>query len=213
MKISKLLMTAAVVVMFAGPAMAQTATPSDTPVSVKGQPRSAGEETQRDVNQQDRIENGLKDGQLTTGEAARLENGEAHVDSVEAKDMKDGTLSAKDKAQIQAMQNKESHRIYDQKHDAQTGNPNSASDKRMQADVQRNINQENRIENGVKSGQLTKREDAKLQGGEAHDDRRLARAGANGHIGKGEQRRIQAGDNRESRRVYWKKHNRVKKPT
>ena len=35
--------------------------------------------TQRDINQQDRIDQGLKDGQLSTGEAARLEKGEAHI--------------------------------------------------------------------------------------------------------------------------------------
>ncbi|UUZ55732.1 hypothetical protein LP419_09440 [Massilia sp. H-1] len=45
----------------------------------------------------------------------------------------------------------------------QTGNPNSASSQRMQADVQRNVNQQTRIENGIKSGELTNHEVAKLE--------------------------------------------------
>jgi hypothetical protein len=35
------------------------------------------------------------------------------------------------------------------------GNPNSASSKRMQADVARNVNQEKRVEAGLASGQFT----------------------------------------------------------
>src|SRR6185503_2490298 len=45
------------------------------------------------------------------------------------------------KARLSREQNQVSRDIYREKHDAQTGNPNSASSQRMQADVQRNINQ------------------------------------------------------------------------
>jgi len=38
--------------------------------------------------------------------------------------------------------------------------PNSASSKRMQADAQRDVNQQERIEQGVRSGELTKKEAA-----------------------------------------------------
>ena len=214
MKISQLLMTSTVVVLFAGPALAQSTPPVDTPVSVSGQPLSAGEETQRDVNQQDRIENGLKDGDLSTKEAAHLEKGETRIDQVEAKDMKDGTLSAKDKAQIQAMQNKESNTIKKDDTNNVKGNPNGVSDKRMQADVQRNVNQENRIENGVKSGNLTNKEDA-----EAAARANLvtiadwATQAPTAISSKGEQyRHVQNGDNRNSRKIWRKKHNEVKKP-
>jgi len=41
----------------------------------------------------------------------------------------------------------------------------------MQADVQRNINQQQRVEQGVKSGQLTNREAGKLENGQARVDR------------------------------------------
>jgi hypothetical protein len=42
------------------------------------------------------------------------------------------------------------------------GNHNSASSQRMQGDVQRNINQQNRVEQGVQSGQLTNKEASRL---------------------------------------------------
>src|SRR6478735_8555000 len=113
---------------------------------------------QRDVNQQQRIEQGLQSGQLNTREAARLENEESRVERDQSRAMKDGKLTAQEKARLSREQNQVSRDIYREKHDAQTGNPNSASSQRMQADVQRNINQQQRIEQGVKSGSLTTRE-------------------------------------------------------
>ena len=43
--------------------------------------------------------------------------------------------------------------------------------------------------------------------GQAHVDRKEARAGANGHVSAGEQASIQHLENRQSRRIYRKKHN------
>ena len=168
--------------------------------------QSAASETQRDVNQQQRIEQGLKSGSLSTGEAARLEKGEARIDRMEANSLKDGNLSAAEKARIQNAQNQESRAIARDKSNAVTGNPNSASSQRMQNDVQRNVNQEKRINQGVRSGELTNHEAAKLERGEARIDRKEARAGANGHVSAGEQSRIQHADNRESRRIARQKH-------
>src|SRR5438552_7302678 len=161
---------------------------------------------QRDVNQQNRIEQGLKSGQLNTREAARLEREEARVERDQARAMQDGKLSPAEKARLAREQNKVSRDIYREKHDAQTGNPSSASSQRMQADVQRNANQQSRIEQGVKSGSLTTRETAKLEGGESRIDRAEARAGADGKVSAKEQRRIQRRENRESARIYREKH-------
>src|SRR5438874_13718642 len=161
---------------------------------------------QRDVNQQNRIEQGLKSGELTTREAAKLEREESRVERDQARAMQDGKLSPAEKARLAREQNKVSRDIYREKHDAQKGNPNSASSQRMQADVQRNINQQNRIEQGVQSGSLTTREAGKLEPGQARIDRKEARAGADGKVGPREQRRIQKAENRESRRIYKEKH-------
>ena len=81
----------------------------------------------------------------------------------------------------------------------------------MQADVQRNVNQESRIAQGVKSGALTNREAAKLERGQARVDRKEARAGADGKVTAGEERRIQNAENRQSARIYREKHDAQKK--
>jgi hypothetical protein len=174
--------------------------------------QSTATEVQRDVNQQQRIEQGLKSGSLSTGEAARLEKGEAHVEKMESNALRDGKLSDAEKARIQNAQNQESRAIARDKSNAITGNPNSASSRRMQADVQRNVNQQKRIEQGVQSGQLTNHEAGKLERGESKINRQEARAGANGHVGAAEQRRIQGTENRESRRIYRQKHDAQQRP-
>ena len=127
---------------------------------------------QRDVNQQQRIEQGLQSGQLNTREAARLENEEARVERDQSRATKDGKLTPQEKQRLSREQNQVSRDIYREKHDAQTGNPNSASSQRMQADVQRNVNQQTRIEQGVQSGSLTTREAGRLENGEARNRRR-----------------------------------------
>jgi len=73
--------------------------------------QTVGSEVQRDINQENRIEQGLKSGQLSTGEAARLEKGEARIDKMESKAAKDGTLSPQEAARIQRAQNQESEAI------------------------------------------------------------------------------------------------------
>ena len=163
-------------------------------------------ETQRDVNQQQRIENGLQSGQLTTHEAGRLEREETQVDRMEAHAAADGTVTKAEAAHINSAQNAVSNSINHQKHDAQVGHPNSPSSQRMQQDVQRNVNQEKRINQGVKSGQLTTREAGHLQRGQAHVARAEANAGANGRVSQAETHRVNRVENRQSNHVYNQKH-------
>jgi len=195
MELRKLLFASLLVISAAAPVLAQ----------------SVESEVQRDINQETRIEQGLKSGQLTTGEAAKLERGEARIDRMESKALRDGTLSPEEAALIQRAQNQESTAINKLKHNDVTGDPNSASSQRMQADVQRNINQQNRIEQGLQSGQLTKKEVSKLERGQARVDRAEARAGADGHVTAGEQARIQNHENAQSKHIYRDKHNQHKR--
>lgn len=168
--------------------------------------QTAASEVQRDVNQQQRIEQGLQSGALTTREASRLEKGEARVERMEANANRDGNLSVAEKARIQRAQNAESREIAGLKHNDRVGDPGSASSRRMQADVQRNVNQQKRIEHGVQSGALTARETASLERGQAHVDRAEARAGADGHVGAAEQHNIQKRENHQSKRIHRQKH-------
>jgi hypothetical protein len=168
---------------------------------------NAANTTQRDVKQEQRIEAGLQNGSITTRENAELQRDEAHVDRLQARDMKNGSLSPAEKAQLTAAQNKTSRDIARARNNGINGNPLSASSQRAQADTQRNIDQQQRIDNGVRSGSLSNREAASLERGQSHVDQREARAGANGNVSAGEQRRIARADNRQSARIYNKKHN------
>lgn len=167
--------------------------------------------TQRDVNQEQRIENGLQNGSITTRENSELQREESHVDHMQARDMKDGSMSPEEKARLTAAQNKVSRDISQAKGNGINGNPMSASSQRAQADVQRDVNQQQRINNGVRDGSLTNRQAARLERGQSHVDAREARAGADGHIGAREQRNIQRADNRQSKRIYHKRHDGVVK--
>ncbi|MFX6040504.1 hypothetical protein ABTE96_21280, partial [Acinetobacter baumannii] len=86
----------------------------------------------------------------------------AKVDQLQAKDMKDGKLSPAERRQLRAAQNKASRDIKTAENNGVNGNPLSASSQRMQADVQRNVNQEKRIGAGLANGSLTQRETARL---------------------------------------------------
>jgi len=162
---------------------------------------------QRDVNQQTRIENGLKDGTLNTKEAGRLEREESQVDRLQAKDLKDGKLTLRERDQLRNAQNKASRDIQSSESNGARGNPDSTSSERMQADVQRDINQQKRIEQGVQSGALTNREAGKLERGEARVDRKEAQSARDGHIGKHEQAGIQRREDKSSEDIFEKKHN------
>ena len=72
----------------------------------------------RKENQQDRIAQGVKSGQLTAGETARLEHQETGINREErgmrAED--NGHLTAQDRRTLAHQQNQESRRIYRDKH-------------------------------------------------------------------------------------------------
>lgn len=107
--------------MIVGPAAAQAQT-SDTSGAGAGQvdpghPR-VNQVNQRETNQQNRIANGVKNGQLTPGQTARLERGEQRLQNNEKKDMaKDnGHLTKQDQRQLNREANHMSKRIAKDKH-------------------------------------------------------------------------------------------------
>ena len=88
---------------------AQTATPAHDPTI-----------NQRKENQQDRIGQGAKSGQLTAGETARLEHQESGINKEEhgMRAQDNGHLTAQDRKTLHSQQNAESKRIYRNKHNA-----------------------------------------------------------------------------------------------
>ena len=149
-----------------------------TATGASAQSTAAGS-VQRDVNQERRIENGLQDGSITTRENALLQRDEARVDRLQSRALRDGSLSPADRARLDAAQDKASRDIHAATHNGVNGNPLSASSQRAQAETQRDLDQQRRIEDGVRDGGLTHREAARLEHGQARvaaaQDRQSAR--------------------------------------
>ena len=97
------ILNSAAVLMLAGAALAQTS-----------------EVGRRAENQQDRIAQGVKSGQLTDGETSHIESKEAAVNGEVRADRKadDGHLTAQERATVNKQQNKLSNQIYNDKHNA-----------------------------------------------------------------------------------------------
>ncbi len=76
---------------------------------------------ERQRNQQKRIGEGVENGSLTAGEAGHLEKQEAAIHNEVKTERKanGGTLTAQERRQVTRQQNRESKRIYKQKHDGQ----------------------------------------------------------------------------------------------
>jgi len=74
---------------------------------------------------------------------------------------------------------------------------------------QRKVDQQKRIANGVKSGELTAGETSHLEHQEAgiNKEERGMRAQDNGHLTKQDRKTIHQQQNQESRRIYRDKHN------
>ena len=72
----------------------------------------------RKENQQQRIANGVKSGQLTAGETAHIEKQESNLNQEIRGDRKanGGNLTNKEKAQVNRQQNRLSKKIYKDKH-------------------------------------------------------------------------------------------------
>jgi hypothetical protein len=177
------------------PAAAQT-TPATPPATIN----------QRKENQQDRIANGIQSGQLTAGETRNLEKKESAING-EERDMRkldNGHLTAADRATLHQQQNAVSKDIYQDKHNTRVQNVDPKSEV-----GQRQRLQQERIAQGVKSGQLTAGETAHLEGRESainkevHNDR----AANGGTLTAAERRQVNRQQNRTSGAIYRKKHN------
>jgi hypothetical protein len=75
---------------------------------------------QRQANQEQRIEQGIRSGQLTAGEAARLERGQARIERMERRALADGRMDPRTRRRIMHAQDVQSRHIYREKHDNQT---------------------------------------------------------------------------------------------
>ena len=194
------------VLMATGVAFAQGTTTTDTQASATAAAPAKPETiAQRKENQQDRIAQGVKSGQLTAGETSSLESREAAINGETRADRaaNGGKLTSAEKAQINQQQNKLSNQIYNDKHNASTQHyGNNEVDQRRE-------NQQDRIAQGIKSGQLTAGETAKLENQERGINQQVHadRAANGGKLTPAERQQVNREQNRESKNIYNKKHN------
>jgi hypothetical protein len=158
----------------------------------------------RAENQQDRIGQGVRSGQLTAGETANLEKKEAAVNQEVRTDraLNGGHLTPQEKRVVNRQQNNVSNRIYQDKHNAATQHyGNNEVDQRRE-------NQQDRIANGIGSGKLTAGQAARLEKGQAaiNQETRTDRSLNGGHLTQGEKQQINKQQNQASRHIYHAKH-------
>jgi hypothetical protein len=184
---------------------APAATPAPAPAA---QPKPIV--AQRKENQQDRIANGVKSGQLTAGETSKLETKEAAINGETKADRaaNGGKLTAAEKTQINKQQNGVSKQIYADKHNANTqhyGNSEVG---------QRQKNQQARIAQGIKSGQMTAGEAAKAENQQKGINQQVKadRSANGGKLTTGEKKQVNKEQNAASKSIYNKKHNAKTQP-
>ena len=171
---------------------AQTATPA--PGNVSG----------RKENQQDRIAQGVKSGELTAGETAGLEKKEASINKEERnmKALDNGKLTSADRSTLKQQQNAVSGQIYTDKH-------NTAVQPKANGPINdRKENQQDRIAQGIKSGSLSPSETAKLESKQAsiNQQERTMRASDSGHLTAQNRATLNKRQNNQSKAIYNTKH-------
>jgi Skp family chaperone for outer membrane proteins len=183
--------------------------------AVAGASHADGQRRQRDPgvnarqhNQQERIQQGVRSGELTRRETARLREEQRDVRQLERAYKSDGTLTAGERADLHHEQNQASRDVYRQKHDEQD-RPGASTVPAAVRDPgvnQRQANQTGRIVQGVKSGELTHDEAQELRT-ERRDIRELEQSyKSDGALTKDERQDLHQQLNQQSQEIHEEKH-------
>jgi hypothetical protein len=197
-------MFALAALMASGSTFAQQPQPATQPAPKEGSVND------RRQDQQQRIVNGVQSGQLTTGETKNLESREANLNR-EIRDDRTangGKLTPQEHQQINRQQNNLSRSIYNDKHNAAQahyGNNEVG---------QRRENQQDRIAQGIRSGQMTAGEAARTENREQGINQQIHadRAANGGKLTAQEKHQINKEQNGASRQIYRQKHNAARAP-
>ncbi|MBZ5624136.1 MAG: hypothetical protein LAQ69_36375 [Acidobacteriia bacterium] len=159
---------------------------------------------QRRENQQDRVAQGMKSGQLTAGETKNLETKEAAINQEVRTDrtLNGGKLTSQERQTVNQQQNQMSKQIYADKHNAVTQpTPKTEVGARRE-------NQQDRIANGVASGRLSAGQTARLENGETAINKEVKadRAANGGKLTAAQKQQVNQQQNRMSGKIYHAKH-------
>jgi len=158
---------------------------------------------QRQHNQRERIQQGVKSGELTRRETGRLVEEQRDIRQLERGYKSDGTLTGAERRDLQHEQNQASRDIYRQKHDEQDRPPAAVRDPGVN---ERQANQTARIQQGVKSGELTHGEAQELRT-ERRDIRDLEHTyKEDGTLTRDERQDLHQQLNQQSQEIFEEKH-------
>ena len=214
---TRIILSAAALIAFAGSAAfaqtgtstSATATTTTTAATTTHASPAPGTAADRKTDQQDRIANGVQSGQLTAGETKNLETKETGINQEERnmRSQDDGHLTAADRTKINNQQNHVSNQIYADKHNANTAHYGNG------VVGQRQENQQDRIAQGMKSGQLTAGESAKLEKQQQGLNREKTgmKEANGGKLSAGDKTALNHQQNQASKNIYNKKHNSAKR--
>ena len=151
----------------------------------------------REANQDQRIANGLRSGQMTSGEAARATATQSRIDQQvhNERTADGGALTLQQRQQVNREQNAASRQIYQQDHNGNAIAPNAVD--------AREANQQQRTANGLRSGQITSGEAARTNARQGAVDQQVrSDRAANGGPLNGQQRQqIDRQQNANSRQI------------
>jgi hypothetical protein len=174
--------------------------------SISAADRTAGKNyhpNEREANQDQRIANGLRSGQMTSGEAARAERTQSNIDRQVHNDRaaNGGKLTGQERQQVNSEQNAASRQIYNEKHNGNTVKPNAVDD--------RAANQQQRTANGLRSGQMTSGEAARTNRNQANTAQQVhnERTANGGALNANQKKQINKEQNKNSKQIHNEKHN------
>ncbi len=184
----------------------------------------------REAYQQQRIQQGIDSGALTRGETRYLEREQGRIDRAEERMAADGNLSPRERQRLNQMQNQASRDIYRLENNHRTagwggnnyngwsGHTNSGwggnnysgwggntDDPRFD---RREAYQQQRIQQGIADGSLTRGEARYLEREQGRIDRAEERMAADGNLSPRERQRLNQMQNQASRDIYRLENNR-----
>lgn len=191
------------VLLGAAMAVAAAAAPAQTSPS--------GVVDQREDHQEQRIGQGIANGDVSAREAYRLERQQGRIDAAEAAARADGPLNPAERARLNRMQDTASRDIWQQKHDQPTASTQMAPAAPPTSGAlvdRRESMQDARIRQGIGSGQIDAREAWRLEQQQSRIQAAEARADADGHVSRAEHARLERMQDRASADIWHQKHDR-----
>ncbi len=158
-------------------------------------------------NQQARIDQGIRSGELTRSEADVLQDNLNWIRETFNRMLADGSLTPEERAKLDQMLERNSQMIYNKKHNP-IGRVYVAEQRAVVGDFQERIrDQRERIDQGIRSGELTRHEADILFDNLDRIRDRFDRMKADGRLTLEEQAKLDRMLEENSRMIWNKKHN------